>query len=45
MAKKEDSKGEVILKERNKEINVLKKTKSLSHIQKEMQQEIDVLTI
>jgi hypothetical protein len=25
MAKKEDSKGEVILKERNKEINVLKK--------------------
>ena len=46
MAKeKEDSKGEVVSRERNKEICVLKKEyKSLSRILGEMKQELDVLT-
>jgi hypothetical protein len=46
MAKEEeDSKGEWYQREKNKDISVLKKkTKSLSHILREMQQELDVLT-
>jgi len=43
--KNEDSKGEVVSRERNKEICVLKKEyKSLSRILGEMKQELDVLT-